>query len=943
MRQAEVYNAQEVFTPTSPARITFVPRDTTTNDRLVNALTTPGKQIVIYGRTGSGKTTLLINKLYELYESHIITNCIAGLTYDQLLLNAFDQLNGFYEAEIVKSKKKTVSPSVEIGSIGIKAKAGLDVTADRQTKHQRVLPPQMTPQTLARLLGEARCCWVIEDFHKIDPNEKRRLAHGIKLFVDMSDTYKDLKIIVIGAEETASQVIEYDSELRNRVSEIHIPLMTAEEIGQIIKRGETLLNVTITPEVKETITRYAAGSASTCHQLCLNLCFSAGINQTLQERRTLNEDLLNEAINMYIEETSATLKAAFDKALHRRRITKFYDAQLILEALLQFGLDGASKDEIYAKIKDAQPDYPRKNLNQHLIRIQKEQYGALIRFDSTEHLYSFADPFRRIYALSFFRKFALVSREPQLIEQIPAYEKNVEQLDELNELIKTPDQDARPDHILPSLDVAMGSQKVDLHPSVEKTWSHLIKYYFESPRGLSYYLQVLKQQIGQTPFLYGNLDLHLPDDYVPPEIRKIDLTTWKTIGHTDVKTNTTERLQQSKHIILIGTGTGTTTFMRNAVLAVINNKLHKRTSSFYFLYEKENPVPFYVPLKMIDNSAPYPILRYLLSSNPLLNQNSGMEILLNLARERRIFLALDGYDEIPFSRAMGKNYVQEELGWLMNGEQKYYGDDRLKAIYSFMEDCRLWISSRIQFFYQHNPFTASVGGTKPRNVSAIELCGLGNNRIELVKKIFNKYREGSRPSAHLLNEKYFLSEVDKAGLDWKNFSESPLFLTMMCYVYINKVVESSESSFTRAFDVGSLILECVSLLLADLDEYKVRNLTTADRPAILKRRNAYFEEKRQFMYFFAAQVLLEGKPYFDVDYITQKARNFFSQELNMPQCKLIIAGLNHDSAANPNIVQQLIYSGLFVLLDRHQNRFLYDFPNRLFKEVLAAKYLQQSQ
>lgn len=61
MEERESYAATEVFTPTSPARATFVERGTV-NDKLVSALSTPGKQIVVYGHSGSGKTTLLINR-----------------------------------------------------------------------------------------------------------------------------------------------------------------------------------------------------------------------------------------------------------------------------------------------------------------------------------------------------------------------------------------------------------------------------------------------------------------------------------------------------------------------------------------------------------------------------------------------------------------------------------------------------------------------------------------------------------------------------------------------------------------------------------------------------------------------------------------------------------------------------------------------------------------
>ena len=63
----DTFKTTDVFTPSKPATITFVERDDLT-EQLVNAIWTPGKQIVVYGHSGSGKTTLLLNKLQQTRE-----------------------------------------------------------------------------------------------------------------------------------------------------------------------------------------------------------------------------------------------------------------------------------------------------------------------------------------------------------------------------------------------------------------------------------------------------------------------------------------------------------------------------------------------------------------------------------------------------------------------------------------------------------------------------------------------------------------------------------------------------------------------------------------------------------------------------------------------------------------------------------------------------------
>ena len=101
------YYLKDVFTPASPAKIAFVEREKI-NNKLVSALKMPGKQIIVYGHSGSGKTTLLVNKLKQLYENHITTRCMKGLTFDQLLIDAFDQLDRYFVAE----KQKSLSSSI---------------------------------------------------------------------------------------------------------------------------------------------------------------------------------------------------------------------------------------------------------------------------------------------------------------------------------------------------------------------------------------------------------------------------------------------------------------------------------------------------------------------------------------------------------------------------------------------------------------------------------------------------------------------------------------------------------------------------------------------------------------------------------------------------------------------------------------------------------------
>jgi len=397
------YLKNDVFTPTRPARVAFVERDSV-NDKLVNSLTTPGKQIVVYGHSGSGKTTLLLNKLHQLYECHIVTRCMKGVKFEQIILDAFDQLSPYYTTERTQALKITSSLDIGGAYAAIQAKLTNAVITEAQQKETRILPPQLTPQALGRFLGATGCCWVIEDFHKVDESEKAKLSQLMKVFMDLSDEFPDLKIVALGAVDTARQVVDYDPEMRNRVAEIHVGLMTEKEISEIISKGEAALNIEFGKDIKKLISTYSNGVASVCHHICLNMCGAAGVIETIEGPTVrLNQSHFERAVKLYVEEASDSIKSSFDKALKQRRKTKFDNATLLLEALSKFGDTGASRIEIQKKINAEHPTYPEANLRSILQKSLTEEYGAVVRYDSNSGRYSFSDPIYRAFALAHFR------------------------------------------------------------------------------------------------------------------------------------------------------------------------------------------------------------------------------------------------------------------------------------------------------------------------------------------------------------------------------------------------------------------------------------------------------------------------------------------------------------------------------------------------------------
>lgn len=186
---------EEVFTPAKAADINYVEREEI-DSTMRSEMSTPGKQIVIFGHSGSGKTSSVRNLLKKNHYEFIRTHCENSTTFEQLLLNAFDELNIFVESSCSRKRTATLKGELAAEYKAIKSNIGSSRTSEECNTYTRLLPPQLTPQKLAQFMGKGKIVWLIEDFHKVSPKEKVRIADVIKIFVDNANDYDKSKIIL---------------------------------------------------------------------------------------------------------------------------------------------------------------------------------------------------------------------------------------------------------------------------------------------------------------------------------------------------------------------------------------------------------------------------------------------------------------------------------------------------------------------------------------------------------------------------------------------------------------------------------------------------------------------------------------------------------------------------------------------------------------------------
>lgn len=379
---------EKVFTPSSPAELTYVNRKDAER-QFKRAIRTIGKQIIVYGHSGCGKSTMIVNLLNELQLPYITTRCTKGISIESVILDAFSQLGVYYTEQREKTSENSLTGGLKVLSFF----TNMTINSSDKEIQKRIGEIQKNPHQLANAFGSTGCLWVIEDFHKLDFEPKKELSQIMKVFMDVSNEFNYAKIIAIGAVDTARDVVHYDSEMTNRVSEVHVPLMSPKEINLIIHTGEHLLNIHVNENVKTRVVAYSSGLASVTHQLCDLLCESAHIEETSRTKKFINDDDLDYAINEFVNEKSDSLKSIYELAIKDKTKRGLTSSQNILVAILKLHKEVFKVSDIITSFKDLYGDIKINSLKKHIHELSSPSKGEILRYNRNGDTYSFSNPF----------------------------------------------------------------------------------------------------------------------------------------------------------------------------------------------------------------------------------------------------------------------------------------------------------------------------------------------------------------------------------------------------------------------------------------------------------------------------------------------------------------------------------------------------------------------
>ncbi len=271
--------AVDVFTPSEFPLHTYVSRDDfRLEQRLQDALETPGELVSVSGPSKSGKTVLI----ERVAGDDLIPISGAGIkSADQL----WNRILDWMDVPVSTGRVTTHSGGAKIAT-GVKGEAGLPYVAKGNIEGSTAFEGSASransvtrerrgmTQVIEEVAGTSFVV-LIDDFHYIDRSIQSEVAREIK-----AAAAAGVKICTASVPHRADDVVRGNPELRGRVRAVDIDYWHKDELRRIASIGFDLLNLQVNVDALSRYICECSGSPQLMQALCLQTCFESGVRST---------------------------------------------------------------------------------------------------------------------------------------------------------------------------------------------------------------------------------------------------------------------------------------------------------------------------------------------------------------------------------------------------------------------------------------------------------------------------------------------------------------------------------------------------------------------------------------------------------------------------------------------------------------------------------------
>lgn len=305
----------EIFTPSDFPVHTYVKRDEDRmEERLREALATPGEIVSISGPSKSGKTVLIEQVAGR---DNLISVTGAGLSE---VADLWERVLDWMEAPVasVTASATSVGASASGGAKGgvtlpllcsVAAEGSATVSGNRTSTTTHTKGRGGVSQVV-RELGDSSYVLLIDDYHYMPGPVQAEVAKQIK-----EAARRGVKIVTASVPHRSDDVVRSNPELRGRVRAIDTKPWKANELYQIARLGFAAAGVVVPDSIMRQFAAEASESPQLMQAICLQLCFNLKHYET--KPSVLRPDISDQNVRAVFEETSTrTDFASLIRSMH---------------------------------------------------------------------------------------------------------------------------------------------------------------------------------------------------------------------------------------------------------------------------------------------------------------------------------------------------------------------------------------------------------------------------------------------------------------------------------------------------------------------------------------------------------------------------------------------------------------------------------------------------
>lgn len=285
----------DIYTPSYPIELKdlFSGR----NEQLVRAVSIvpqKGLHAIIFGDRGVGKTSFanMLKILMESSERQVQrVSCNSEDTFTTLWKNILSRFTVKYQE--VKERVSFVKDT--------------EVTETEYPLSTFISTPEVSPEQILELLKFLNSpIIIIDEFDRLED-----AFFNKKVFTDVikaiSDTSPNVTLVIVGVSEDIATLIQEHASIERNLSQIYMPVMSTQEIEELVLRGEEPLGIKFASSVVEKIIGLSSGYPHFAH----SLCYHSVQNAILTDTTTVDEPHLQVAIKQTIDAAHESLRNTY--------------------------------------------------------------------------------------------------------------------------------------------------------------------------------------------------------------------------------------------------------------------------------------------------------------------------------------------------------------------------------------------------------------------------------------------------------------------------------------------------------------------------------------------------------------------------------------------------------------------------------------------------------